>query len=136
MNSARWNEIIAPVLPTGGSQPTPAGDRLRDEATVDDIPKLLELLRSNNAHLRDLAVMPLVELAGPRVLAELFEALQRDMDEGRSDDSFCGALMHLPELFPDETREVLLHLRKGGSESMRENSEWLLQYCGGVGDDA
>ncbi len=136
MNSALWNEIIASALPTDGSQPTPAGERLRGEATVEDVPKLLELLRSNNGHLRDLAVMPLVELAGPRVLPELFEALRRDMDEGRSEGSFCGALMHLPELFPDETRAVLLHLRTSGSESMRENSEWLLEFCGGYGDDA
>ena len=136
MNSALWKEIIASVQPTDGSLPTPAEDRLRDEATIEDIPKLLEVLRSDNAHLREVAVMPLIELAGPRVLPELFEALQRGLDEGRSESRFFGALLHLPELFPAETRSVLLHLRTSGSESTRKNSEWLLEFCGGAGDDA
>ena len=136
MNSALWKEVIASVQATEGSLPTPAGDRLRDEATIEDIQKLLELLHSDNAHLREVAVMPLIELAGPRVLPELFEAFQRDLDEGRSESRFSGALLHLPELFPAETRSVLLHLRTSGSESIRKSSDWLLEYCGGAGDDA
>ncbi len=66
-------------------------------ATVEDLPKLLETLRSDRSDffVREMLAAPIAALGGPSVLEELLTAFQRNHAEGHDND---GMSLHLIEL--------------------------------------
>jgi hypothetical protein len=61
--------------------------------------------------------------------AELFQAYQRGFDEGHDNDGLTAALIELAAADPAGVRQVLEALVKSGNEAMRENAEWLMEFC-------
>lgn len=108
---------------------TEACERLHREAKDKDIPILLQLLQNEDSFIREAAAWPLAELAGPRVLPELFSAYQRGFDEGCDNDGFTGALLEIPGLHLRETKLALQQIISSANEPIIDHARWLLAFC-------
>lgn len=106
-----------------------AAGRLHKESETEDVPKLLELLQSNDFFVREAAAWPLAELSGVKFLPELFAAYQRGFDEGHDNDGFTAALLEIPAIFPNEAKQTLEKLAVAAEEPMRGHAKWLLEFC-------
>ena len=131
MEATAWSEIVAGLNGPGVEVCVASASRLHAEADVDDIPKLLELLNSDNFFVREAAAWPLAELAGPAVLTDLLAAYQRGFDEGHDNDGFSAALLEIPALFPDEARSCLKNIAATAGEPMRGHALWMLEFVEG-----
>jgi hypothetical protein len=106
-----------------------AATRLHKEATTEDLPRLMNLLKDDDFFVREAATWPVSELAGPSALRELLVAYQRGIDDGHDNDGFTTALIGLVETRKAASRDVLQALAQGTDPMMRENSLWLLEFC-------
>ena len=93
MEATTWSSIVSELSHPEVNTCARAAQRLHAEASTGDIPNLLELLQSDDFFVREAAAWPLTELAGPKVLVELFLAYQRGFDEGHDNDGFTAALL-------------------------------------------
>jgi hypothetical protein len=131
MEATAWSEIVAGLNEADVEVCVAAASRLHAEADVDDIPKLLELLESDNFFIREAAAWPLAELAGPAVLTDLLAAYQRGFDEGHDNDGFSAALLEVPALFPEEAKSCLKRIAAAAGEPMRGHALWMLGFIDG-----
>ena len=130
MESQAWAQILEGLAARDVATCVAAAERVHAEASLADIPKLLELLRDGaDFFAREAAAWPLAELAGPEHLRPLLVAYQRGFEEGHDNDGFAGALLEIPALFPSEARAALLDLVGTTEGKMREHAQWLLTFC-------
>lgn len=130
MKPATWNEIIAALDSRDVDTSVAAAARLQAEASIEDVPALLRLLREgSDFFVREAAAWPLAELVGPKVLPELLAAYQLGLDEGHDNDGFTAALLEIPALYPAETKTALEQLEKSATGHVREHALWLLEFC-------
>lgn len=105
-----------------------AAAELQNKATIEDVPRLLDLLNDDSSFVREAAAWPLSDLGVVEALPVLLDAYQRGLDEGHDNDGFTAALADLVEANPDLSRrrlESLVHESRPGSE----HAQWLLQFC-------
>jgi HEAT repeat protein len=102
---------------------------LRETATLEDVPRLMQLLRDDDVCVREAAAWPVCELAGPAALPELLQALQRGFDDGHDNDGLQAALADLVYADRIEARNALTRLATSSDRATRENAAWLLEYC-------
>lgn len=128
LDEKTWSEIEAGLQ--SGDVPTSvmACERLRAASSIDDGPRLLELLKHPDFFIREAAAWPLAELLGPQVLEELLAAYQRGFDEGLDNDGFTAALLEIPALHA-ETRTALTNLISRVDGSTKGHAVWLLEFC-------
>ncbi len=129
MNTEAFSSITEALYDKDVDTCVEAAGRLHKEAEVEDIPKLLELLQSSDFFVREAAAWPLAELAGTKVLTELFIAYQMGFDEGHDNDGFTAALLEIPAIYPGETRQALERIVTTADEPMRGHASWLLEFC-------
>lgn len=129
MNDNRWNQLVTDIEGYDVELMVEAGEHLRNEAEVTDVPKLLELLQHESFVVREAASWPLAIVGGSAVLPEMFIAFQRGFDEGFDNDGFSAALIGLVELHPSSSREKLLELKNSPNPIFQKNAEWLLEFC-------
>jgi hypothetical protein len=128
VNALAWDTTIAELNALDDRSVAAAG-RLHAEATLEDLPKLLELLASaDNFFVREAAAWPLAELAGVQFLPELLRAYQLGFDEGHDNDGFTAALLEIPHIYP-EAAIALNELIEVADEPMRGHAKWLLEFC-------
>jgi HEAT repeat protein len=128
LNTTTWNELISALSAESIDVCVQAASRIHAEASADDIPNLLKLLKSDDSFIREAAAWPLAELAGATVLVELFTAYQRGFDEGHDNDGFTAALLEIPALFPNEAKALLENMANSTDEPMRGHAKWLLEF--------
>ena len=107
-----------------------AAEQLHRNSTLDDLPRLRELLNDGSFFVREAAAWPVSELAGADALSELFRAYQRGFDEGHDNDGFTIALIELAAAESEAVRIELARLARSSDPSMRVNATWLLEFCG------
>ncbi|THG77175.1 HEAT repeat domain-containing protein [Pseudomonas sp. A-1] len=129
MNHTAWNEIVTSLDSLDIDSAIAAAERLQNESTDDDIPRLVELLKYESFFVREAAAWPLAEIAGPAVLEPLFAAYRRSEEEGHDNDGFSAALIELATLHPDICRSALDKLQSSQDSYVRELSLWLLEFC-------
>lgn len=130
MESQAWAEVLAGLAAQDVDICVAAAERLHTEASLADVPKLLELLRDGaDFFVREAAAWPLAELAGPKHLLPLLGAYQRGFEEGHDNDGFTAALLEITALFPSEAREALLDIMGTSDGTLREHARWLLTFC-------
>ena len=129
MNDVDWDETVTALSKREIDVCVNAAERLRAEAEFHDIPRLLTLLKHEDFFVREAAAWPLAELAGPRVLIELFAAYQRGFDEGYDNDSFTTALLEIPALHKATAERALALLVQSSGGYTKKHAEWLLKYC-------
>ena len=108
-----------------------AFERLKEAATIDDLPQLLELLKSdrNDFWTRELLSEPICELGGSLCLIPLFDALQINESEGHDNDGFCHHLTEVAWSEPEKCKQKLLSILKENDAKYKETVEWLLEFC-------
>jgi hypothetical protein len=129
MHQEAFSSIVAALDDEDVEACVEAAGRLHKESEVEDIPALLALLESNDFFVREAAAWPLAELAGVRLLTELFAAYQRGFDEGHDNDGFTAALLEIPALHPAEAKEALMRLIAESAEPTLGHATWLLEFC-------
>lgn len=129
-DAAVWTELISALAARDVDANVAAAERLQAEACVDDVPKLLALLKDGQDFFtREAAAWPLAELVGPSVLRELFVAYQKGFDEGHDNDGFTSALMEVAALFPVEAKAALLVIAETETGTVLDHAKWLLEFC-------
>jgi len=103
---------------------------LHAESSIEDIPQLLDLLKSGDFFAREAAAWPIAEITGPAHLSELLCAYQRGFDEGHDNDGFTAALLEIPALYPAEAKGALTALGQSLPEPLRSHAGWLLEFFG------
>jgi hypothetical protein len=131
MDDNAWSNIVSGLGAIDASAAAASAARLQAESSSEDIPKLLGLLASEDAFIREAAAWPLAEIAGPSVLSELFIAYQRGFDEGLDNDGFTAALLEVPAVHPAAARTALEQIARNSGEPIRGHAEWLLTFCEG-----
>lgn len=130
MNATDWDALIRDLNNVEDiDRAVAACECLHRDSTVEDLPRLRELLGDKSFFVREAAAWPLSELAGAAALPELFGAYQRGFDEGHDNDGFSAALIELASADPDGVRQALDGLMQSDDSSMRENALWLLEFC-------
>jgi hypothetical protein len=106
-------------------------ERLKNSATRDDLPQLVSVLESEKTDfwIRELLSEPILELGGSDYLPELFEALQKNYDDGHDNDSFCFFLTELAESKPELCKKKLLELINSPTFEHKDRAKWLLEFC-------
>jgi HEAT repeat protein len=129
MNEQEWNELVAGLRDVSDvDRACHASETLHKVATLEDLPRLMELLKDADCFVREAAAFPVADLGGPEALPELLEALQLGFDQGHDNDSFQAALTDLVYVHPFSAKEVLLTLAQAPDPKMRENANWLLDF--------
>jgi hypothetical protein len=133
------NEVIAKELEILWSdfdendveQKLEAFERLKNSACKDDLPQLIAALgtEKNDFWIRELLSEPISELGGSEYLPELFEALQKNYEEGHDNDGFCFFLTELAESKPKLCKEKLFELIDSPNFEYKNHAEWLLEFC-------
>jgi HEAT repeat protein len=130
MNEQKWkelNEILRRVR--DGDEAAPVLEFLNENASAEDVPRLMGLLNDEDIVVREFVAGPLGQLAGPAVLPQLLTVLQRGLDEGHDCDSLQAVLVEIAEADKAGARQVLMPLMKSSDKATRENAEWLLEFC-------
>ncbi len=129
MDSIAWTETVAALRSEDIETCVAAATSLHENATAENIPALLELLKTGDFFAREAAAWPLAQLAGVSHLSELLSAYQKGFDEGHDNDGFTAALIEIPALFPSEARKELTRLISVSDDAIREHCVWLLEFC-------
>ena len=79
-----------------------AAAELQAKATIEDVPRLLDLLNDDSFFVREAAAWPLSDLGVVEALPVLLDAYQRGLDEGHDNDGFSAALADLAVLPTEE----------------------------------
>jgi len=106
-----------------------AFERLRAATKEEDIPRLVEALKSNKSDFwtRELLAQPICEIGGPEYLRPLLDVLAKGDAEGHDNDGFAHFLMEMAGTHPAEVRQRLEQLML--EDKYRKDAEWLLEFC-------
>jgi HEAT repeat protein len=130
MNEQEWKAVTDALRDRdNASRWVAATLKLHETATQEDLPRLMKLLTDGDFLVREAAAWPIAELAGPAVLPEMLQALQRGFDEGYDNDGFQTTLADLVVANRTQARDVLTRLANSSDKATRENAAWLLEYC-------
>jgi hypothetical protein len=108
-----------------------AFERLKAATTKNDLPQLIDAIKSfrNDFWIRELLSEPISDLGGADYLPELFDALQKNLEEGHDNDGFHHHLMEIAWFEPVKCKQVLLGLLANEDFIHRETAQWLLEFC-------
>ena len=108
-----------------------AQDRLIAIATQEDLPELVEALRSerNNFWTRELLAEPIAYLGGSDSLRELFEAKDKNQKDGHDNDSLNFFLTEIADAEPAACMAKLESLMESPDFPHRNYAKWLLEFC-------
>ncbi len=130
MDERTWNDITDALRDTrNATRAAQAAADLHEQATTEDVPRLMAMLNDSDFFIREAAAWPISELAGVAALPQLLVALQRSFDDGHDGDGFQAALIELVEADRPAARRALENLLKIGDQATRENAQWLLEFC-------
>ena len=129
MNEEEWANVLEALSQSDASVAATAAEQLHRQATAEDLHRLRQLLNEGDAFAREAAAWPISEIVGPSSLCELLIAYQRGLDEGLDNDGFTTALVELVAGDPLGCRDALLLLAQSESAALRENADWLLDFC-------
>jgi hypothetical protein len=116
MNAAAWLETVAALRNRDVDTCVAAAARLHKEATSEDIPSLLELLRTGDFFEREAAAWPLAEISGAVHLCDLLCAYEKGFEEGHDNDGFTAALLEIPALYLSDAKSELTKLAGAASD--------------------
>ena len=106
-------------------------ERLKSAAKEEDLPRLIELLKSEKSDfwVRELLSEPICDLGGTKYLVDLFDALELNKQEGNDNDTFHHFLTEIAWSDPEGCRQSLMTLLKNPEFKHKETAEWLLLFC-------
>jgi len=130
MNQNHWDELVAALRQQDDvERAIAAAEKLQCNATLEDVLRLLTLLKDDSFFVREAAAWPLSDLGATEALPELLEALHRGFQENHDNDGLCAALTDLAEMNAPQAAVVLQRIVASGKLYPREHAAWLLQFC-------
>ena len=130
MDTLRFDSLLTDLRDL--QSPTAAVDAataLQKEATLEDIPRLLELLKDPSFFVREAAAWPLSDLGYTDALPELVQAHCRGTAEGHDNDGLSAAMIDLASMCPDNAAKVLSGIISSGNTAEVEVAKWLLEFA-------
>ena len=108
-----------------------AFERLKAITTKNDLSQLVDAIKSerNDFWIRELLSDLISDLGGADYLTELFDALQKNYEEGHDNDAFHHQLMEIAWAEPTKCRQKLLELMATDGFVHKEAAQWLLAFC-------
>jgi HEAT repeat protein len=130
MSDPEWDDLLNALHDRANAERAVAAvHKLQRTATVDDVPRLLALLKDRSFFVREAAAWPLSDLGVTTALPDLLEALHRGFQEGHDNDGLSAALADLAEASPSAAAAVLKGILASGHPHLREHAQWLLEFC-------
>lgn len=130
MDEVRWNELMAALRDRDDiERAVDAAQSLQRESTLEDIPRLRDLLKDKDFFVREAAAWPLSDLDVTDALSDLLDALRKGEDDGHDNDGLAASLMDLAERNPDQCLAMIEKVLESGNPRIREQAEWLRQFC-------
>jgi hypothetical protein len=107
-----------------------AHERLISIATKEDLPELIDALRSdrNDFWTRELISEPVAYLGSVDYLPELFEALEKNSADGHDSDTLVHLLTEIASRNPDACMAKLEAI-KDSEPAHSRYTDWLLEFC-------
>ncbi len=126
MDQKRWQELLRAIKnEVDIDAAVEACFALRDEAEPEDLPRLYELIQSDDGFIRECAAAePLAKLAGADALPALLNALTRGRNQGMDNDGLCSIIMELLHAFPQESSQLLQKDITSTNNDLRQNAAW------------
>ena len=108
-----------------------AFEKLKDSATTNDLPQLIDLLNSerNGFWERELLSEPISELGGVKYLPELFDAAEKNRIEGHDNDGLNHFLTEIAEVDSVACKRKLHDMLNTHNFKHKGQAEWLLTFC-------
>lgn len=108
-----------------------AQERLKAIAEKEDLPELVEALRSerNNFWTRELLAEPIAYLGGSDFLPELFDPRDKNYNDGHDNDSLNFFLTEIADAEPAACKAKLESLMESPDFRYRDYAKWLLEFC-------
>ncbi|HEY5757652.1 MAG TPA: hypothetical protein VIU34_17610 [Steroidobacter sp.] len=105
--------------------------RLKAVSTRSDLPQLINAIESerNDFWTRELLSDPISDLGGVDYLPELFDALEKNQDEGHDNDGFCHHLTEIASADPAACKRKLQELISADGFGHKDTARWLLEFC-------
>lgn len=106
-------------------------DWLNQNATVDDLPRLLQELQAGDSGfwVRELLSEPVLRLGGVSVLPDILRALEMNFAEGHDNDSLQGVLGNFANENSLDVKTALKKIDPDLEGIQRKTIDWLLEYC-------
>jgi HEAT repeat protein len=134
MNQDRWNDLVQDLHAADVDRAVAAAQRLQAACTLEDVPRLVDLLKDDSFFVREAAGWPLSDLGATAALPDLLEALHRGFEDGHDNDSLSAALADLAEMHPEAAAVVLHQVLESSQFHLHEHAKWLLEFCEGQED--
>lgn len=130
MVEAEWLAIVAALrnVAEDVDAAVAAAASLQRNATAEDVPGLLELLKEESFFVREAAAWPLSDLGRVDLLPQLLVAYQRGLDEGHDNDGFSAALIDLVGMNREGARPSLEALARSSDPNFVSHATWLLEF--------
>jgi HEAT repeat protein len=108
MDEARWQSLIEALRDIDDvDRAVDACLALAEEADEEDLPRLYDLIDSDDFFIRECAADPLARLAGPEALPYLLDAQIRGWQEGHDNDGIHTILLGFIQTYPAESETML-----------------------------
>ncbi len=113
------------------NQKLDSSERIGQIATKEDLPQLISALKSerNDFWTRELLAHPISELGGSKYLQELFDALEKNYEEGHDNDNLNFFLTEIADSEPQLCKKELLRLIDSSNFKYKNRAKWLLEFC-------
>ncbi len=135
MNDTEWQRLVTSLrnLADGNTAVTAAAE-FQSAASLEDVPRLIQLLDDESFFVREAAAWALSDLGQVDLLPQLLTAYNRGIAEGHDNDGFSAALIDLVQSNAVESQAKLSSLRRGDNSELRDTSAWLLSFLGEARD--
>lgn len=130
MTDPEWDFLVAALNDRDNpDRAVEAAVSLHKNATIEDVPRMRELLRNGDLSVCEAVGWPLSELGVTKAIPDLLEALYRGEQEGYDNDGLAAAVADLAEAHSQTTRIVLDHIRTSDRSHLHPLADWLLPFC-------
>jgi hypothetical protein len=108
-----------------------AHQRLMAVATKEDLPLLVSALESqkNDFWTRELLSEPIAYLGSSDFLPVLFDAMERNYQDGHDNDGLAHFLTEIAGQQPTECKAKLEEFLNSPDFAHRDRAKWLLEFC-------
>ncbi|MEJ0084424.1 MAG: HEAT repeat domain-containing protein [Pseudomonadota bacterium] len=129
MSPHDWQRVVKALRDVASDDvAVEAAAELQAKATIEDVPRLIDLLNDDSFFVREAAAWPLSDLGVVEALPVLLDAYQRGLEDGHDNDGFSAALADLVSAKPDTSRRRLKSLVREARPGSK-HAQWLLQFC-------
>lgn len=136
MTESEWTLLVAALTRRDNLDAAlAAATALHKNATIEDVPRIRELLRDGDFFVCEAVGWPLSDLGATEAIPDLLEAMYRCEQQGHDNDGLAAAVADLAEAHPHATRKMLDLLRSSDHCHLHQLVDWVMEFCSTEGSD-